>query len=330
MKTALLVYWGILSGIGKDVRIVSRILEANGYGVKRLPTRRREDRRERVGHFLRQAHRLFFPYPLQVHLEQIHREQFRLGHHNFVFINPEWTDVTVFGKMKQMPWILCKTRHGEALCHGLGSTVRYVGFTSEDLLDSVVEKDYKLFLHVAGRSAYKGTRALYNVWARNPQWPKLHILRARINHYGEEEERLGSLPNVEVHEDWMADEDFRTLSNQCGVHLCPSEMEGFGHTLMEGMSTGAILVATNGSPMNELVRPERGFLVEAKETGRNFMSPRYAVSEEALEQTITKILEKPERECRELGRAARCFYEANDAAFRCRMQELVEEINSRG
>ena len=109
MKTALLVYWGILSGTGKDVRIVSRILEESGYCVRRLPTLRREDHLERVGHFLKQAHRLFFPYPLQVHLEQIHREQFRLGSQNVVFINPEWTDDTVFrkrdmGRSSAMAW----------------------------------------------------------------------------------------------------------------------------------------------------------------------------------------------------------------------------------
>lgn len=327
MKQALLVYWGILSGTGKDVRIVTGLLQESGYEVQQLPTQRREDRFERIRHFMRQVPRLFLPYKIQVHLEQIHREQFRLGRWNLVFINPEWTDASVFRKMKHAPWILCKTRHALQLCDGLGPTVRYLGFTSEDQWDPAVEKDYRLFLHVAGQSDYKGTRVLHSVWSHHPEWPKLHILYSNVNHYGEEREPLPPLSNVEVHGKWIADEDFRKLSNRCGVHLCPSEMEGFGHTLMEGMSTGAILVTTDGPPMNELVRPDRGVLVEAKETGRNFMSPRFSVKEEALEAAVGSLLQKSEEERRRLGQASRQYFLTNDAAFRQRFRDFLAELD---
>ncbi len=327
MREAVFLYWGIQSGTGKDFRVLAPLLEEK-YVIKRIPTRRREDRIERVGHFLQQSHRLFFPYELQVHLEQIHREQFRFGKSNLVFINPEWTDPRVFRKMSQVPWILCKTRHAFDLCQDLGSTVHYTGFTSEDFLDESVSKDFGVFLHVAGKNDYKGSQLLYDLWAKHPEWPQLHMCRSPFNHYGERKESLPTRSNVVVHEEWMADKDFLELCNRCGIHLCPSEMEGFGHTLMEGMSTGAIVVTTDGQPMNEIVRPDRGVLVEAEEIGRNFMSPRYTVKEKALEAAVANLLEKPEEECRQLGQASRQYFLSNDAAFRQRFRDFLLKLDS--
>ena len=40
--------------------------------------------------------------------------------------------------------------------------------------------------------------------------------------------------------DYIDDAELRTLQNRHLFHLCPSETEGFGHHLVEGMSCGAI------------------------------------------------------------------------------------------
>jgi len=55
-----------------------------------------------------------------------------------------------------------------------------------------------------------------------------------------------------------------------GIHLCPSEREGYGLYIAEAMAAGALVIATNHPPMNELVTNATGLLIEPE---RAFSQP---------------------------------------------------------
>ena len=79
--------------------------------------------------------------------------------------------------------------------------------------------------------------------------------------------------NINYFAKYVDDDELRLVQNRHGVHLCPSEAEGFGHTLVEAMSCGAVVITTDGPPMNEMVTPDRGALVRYGRTGRQRPGP---------------------------------------------------------
>ena len=114
----------------------------------------------------------------------------------------------------------------------------------------------------------------------------------------------------------LDDARLRYLQNAHTFHICPSEAEGFGHVLMEGLSVGAVLVTTDGAPMNELVTRGRGLLIPPARIGTLNLSPQYFVDVDGIETAIAHALALDEAQCAAFGAAARLHFEQADAAFR--------------
>src|SRR5690606_2071978 len=122
-----------------------------------------------------------------------------------------------------------------------------------------------------GKSPVKGTEAVLEAWRRHPEWPGLVVVQTSRH------ARAGTVPagNIDHRVGRMPNDELRWLQNACRFHLSPSEAEGFGHCLVEGMSVGAVILTTDGEPMNELVRPGRGLLIEPARVGTLGLARRH-------------------------------------------------------
>lgn len=217
--------------------------------------------------------------------------------------------------------VFCKSRHAVEVFRGLHDSVHHLGFTSPDRRDPAVKPDYGRFLHLAGGSALKGTDTVLELWSRHPEWPTLTLVFHR------RDALPASVPaNVELIDEYLPDDVLRRLQNRCGIHLCPSLSEGWGHYIGEALSCGAVTLATDGPPMNELVRPERGVLVAWSESEPRKLGTNFYVDPDALEAAVERVLVLPEEGKADLGRAARAWFEENDARFRARLRELWESL----
>jgi len=321
-----LVYWASGSGIAKDIKILERELTNLGYRVHHIVTRDRRSKQERILRFLLQLPRLLVRRDLQVHVEQIHREQFRFGKKNILLPNPEITDSDLFRKINEHPIVFCKSRRSVQLFKAMGLKTVYTGFTSDDNLNTDHEKDFRRFLHLAGASNFKGTDTVYDVWSKHSSWPRLTIIRTLKDCYGNPRRSLKSTGNIEVIEQWIPSEDLSRHQNMCGIHLCPSEMEGFGHYILEGLSTGSIVVTTNAAPMNELVDETCGYCVDANHKGKSYMEDRWTVDPHALEVCIENIVAMPDSELRKLGDASRARFEKLNNAFPGNLKIALNEV----
>lgn len=319
------VYWNSGAGIAHDVSLMEELFSHVGVRVHHVVTRDRGCRLERVLKAVRQIRTALWPGGMQIHFEQIHREQLRHGRYNFILPNPEFTDPDVFRKLSRQPVVLCKTRHAQQLFSPLLGSTLYIGFTSRDRMRPGIEKDYRQFLHVGGLSDFKGTVRLAELWASQPSWPRLTIVRASRDRNGKARAPLPAAPNIRLIAEWISDESLCELQNQCGVHICPSETEGFGHYIMEAMSCGSAVITTDGPPMNELVGPRNGFLVQGQSGRPSFMSRTYLFDPDAMKRAVEAIGNLSTDTLAQMGQSGRRRYLRMDADFRGRIKILLHQ-----
>jgi hypothetical protein len=253
-----------------------------------------------------------------VFLERVTRRWLRSARTFVLIPNQERYPRRLVSDLRHVDHIFCKSAHAHEIFSRHHHSVHLLGFTSADRSLPTVSPDYERFFHLGGGSAAKGTLPLLELWSRHPQWPLLTVVwhrRDRVPHLP---------PNVHLISDYLADDELRELQNACGIHLCPSVSEGWGHYIVEAMSCRAVTVVTNGAPMNELVRPGRGVLVDAARTQPRKLGYDHFVDTTLLCRAIEQLISAPDREKETLGLAARSWYEQNDSEFRRRLKNLWE------
>jgi glycosyltransferase involved in cell wall biosynthesis len=129
--------------------------------------------------------------------------------------------------------------------------------------------------------------------------------------------------NIDHRIGYLHDREIQQLQNRHAFHAFPSEMEGFGHSLMEAMSVGAVTLATDGAPMNELVQPQHGCLVMPTRSTTKDLSPRYFVDVAGIEEGVTRMLQLDETAVRTMSAAAQAHFQRADLEFRRRLPAAV-------
>lgn len=259
-------------------------------------------------------------FDLNLMLERVRPEYFALARRNALMPNPEWFAEEERRWLGGVDCVFAKTRHAQPLFEALGCRSVFTGFTSFDRRRIEVPRE-AAFFHLGGRSVNKGSQALVDLWLRKPAWPVLTMVqRATL-----------SLPprlpdNLRLLDGYLDDAELGVLQNRHLFHLCPSETEGFGHHLVEGLSVGAIVLTTDAPPMNELVTPERGMLVAPNRSGTQRLATTWFVDPVALESAIERLLTLDQATLTQLGANARAWWEGNDRGFGERIAAAVTSL----
>lgn len=251
-----------------------------------------------------------------VHLERAHPGWFRAASETWLIPNQERFPRRQIGRLKHVDRVLAKSRHAEAIFRGLGVETVYLGFSSPDRRMSGVSKDFNRFFHLAGGSTLKGTEDVLAAWERHPEWPELFLIQKQAN----TPQKVP--PNVNLVSGYMDDRALQVLQNGCGVHLCPSRSEGWGHHILEGLSTGSVVVTTGAAPMNEHVDASCGVLVPFARSEPRHLGTNYFVDAAAFDAVIEQIIAMPDAQKQGLGLAARRRFEDIDTRFTERVAEI--------
>jgi len=309
---ALLISRSTGVGLDRDVEILESSLRAAGLSP--------EVRRPRgISLWAR-----FLPPPGPrlplVFVERIHPRWLSHGQPRFLVPNQERFPRRHLARLKHVDHVLCKTAHARERFAPHHPSVHHLGFTSRDLLLANPEPDYRRFLHLAGRSTLKGTEDLLALWAGRPDWPPLVLVI---------DPRNAPAPppaNVQQVDRRLDTRELRELQNRCGIHLCPSRSEGWGHYLVEAASCRAVVLTTDGPPMNEIITPARGVLVRCSRSEPRHLGTNYYVDRESLAGAVDSLLERSPAQLAALGAAARAWFEENDRRFRTRSPLLLQSL----
>lgn len=330
-------------GLQTDADLLQRALESVGCQVERMPVSVWSDAKavwsfryarikrlipDAVVRFLDrlQVRLLGVGKPrtdLQIHLESIAVEHLAAGKVNWIFPNQEWVRPQHLGFFRFIDRVLVKTEEGMRALSAHHGDIRMTGF-SNPLAEVLPKADENLdrfsrFLHVAGRNRKKGSVPLVEAWRRHPEWPVLNMVI-------DDTQPLEPIPdNVKI---WThpSDEQLAQLRAENGIVLAPSEVEGYGHILLEGMAFSGLVVTTDAAPMNELIRPQRGMLMPWERKEPFDLGMRYFVNADAVEKAVTQILNTPPMVLRAKAQAGRNWVRFNHQAFLNNISQEIQEL----
>ena len=296
-------------GLSRDADILRQALEGIGIQAVALDKRKRSwmDRLRR-----REVAELV------IHLERVHPAWLGAASRHVLIPNQERFPKRHLGRLRRVDRVLAKTRHAQEIFAGLGADSTCLGFTSPDRYDPAVPRDGKRFFHLAGGSTLKGTEDILALWATHPEWPELVLVQKQAN-------APESVPsNVTLRCGYLDDDALKQLQNACGVHLCPSRSEGWGHNIVEAMSCGAVVVTTDAPPMNEHVTADCGVLVPTRRSEPRHLGRNFFVDPSALETTVAQLVTASPDAAKSLGIKARERFEELNRGFVARLRAVFD------
>ncbi len=100
---------------------------------------------------------------------------------------------------------------------------------------------------------------------------------------------------MELVDRYLDDGELKVLQNSCGIHLCPSLSEGWGHYIVEAMSCAAVTVTTAAPPMDELVTPERGITVPVFRSEPRHLGTNFYVDPAEMTAAVERVIAMPDK-----------------------------------
>lgn len=259
------------------------------------------------------------PADINIFLAQFKSNWFPEARLNWFIPNAECC-VATLNELQQFDLILCKTKASLEIYRKLCEHTYYLGFTSIDRHQPSVVKDFSMHLHVAGKSRMKGTDEVLKAWKSHPGLPNLIV----IKHKHEITEKIYIPKNVKLITKRIPNRSLLTLQNQCGVHLCPSKTEGFGHYLMEAMSAEAVILTTDAPPMNEFIK-DRRCLVKYSKTGKKKYATTYTVDDQDLARKVKALRQLSYDELQRIGQHNREEYLRRAEEFKQDFETLLNK-----
>ena len=173
--------------------------------------------------------------------------------------NPEWTYKTWEPYAKSMDEIWVKTREAEKLFAQWvpAEKIRYIGWTSIDKMRPETKNYWKAIVPV-GKNVWRNPRPIiqtYMAIKRND--PSLYASLPELNIvYDPAAMALPEVPEeftakIKLHTT-LSEKDYDALLHECGLCICLSAAEGFGHAVNEAMSAGCMLLLNPIDAFREL------------------------------------------------------------------------------
>jgi hypothetical protein len=274
-----------------------------------------------------------------IFIEVINPSLFAYARKNIWIPNIEWTYRNWEPYMGMVDEIWVKTREAEEVFAKLTeTTIRNIGWTSIDKgWDTTIKKNYHKAFVPVGKNIYRHPRPILQAYMRakenNPtlydKLPVLHVVYSPDHLQVTVPESIQD--KVIVKAEVMKDTEYDELLKECGLCVCTSLAEGFGHAVNEAMSVGCNLIL---SP----IRPFVDDLVGEVQTGVEYCEKLNSqeqtdcigtlvdVSIQSICDALERFVNTPFKEKRSSSEVIRQVYETRHKTWVTNMKGLLPTI----
>lgn len=189
---------------------------------------------------------------MNVFLEVLNPSLFTYAARNVLIPNPEWTYKTWIPYLASLDEIWCKTQEAVEIFKDLHPNVKYIGWTS--IAKGIPEKkNFHKALVLTGKNIYRHPQLIVDAYAlavaKDTKLPELHIVYDGTRLRVDVPEVLSS--KIVLYSSTLKQGEYDLLVQECGLAICCSGAEGFGHAVNEAASTGSILLLNDILPFKE-------------------------------------------------------------------------------
>ena len=210
----------------------------------------------KVPHMFPQCHEA----DLNFFLEVINPSLFAYARKNIWIPNPEWTYKSWIPYAEMVDEIWVKTHEAEDIFKAITTKpVKYIGWSSIDKVwnpDKDRKNYYKAIVPV-GKNIYRNPKPLFQAYMKIKETdtsfysklPTLYLVYSPDHLAIKVPDEIES--KVEVKAGVLKETEFDDLMKECGLCVCLSLSEGFGHVVNEAMSAGCHLLLSPIRPFTE-------------------------------------------------------------------------------
>lgn len=248
--------------------------------------------------------------------------------------NPEWTYKTWIPYISMMDAIWVKTREAEEIFKQHTNKVRYIGWTSIDKIFHE-KKDYRKAIVLVGKNPYRNPKPLLKAYydlLKTPdvyaKLPELHIPRnpREIEFFVPDEIKS----KVTLY-DTLSESEYDKLLHECGLAICLSNCEGFGHAVNEAMSAGCNLLLSNIEPFIELASDSQDVLWGSAHQTMDHpdcMATLVDTSSKSVRHCLLEWIDRPLSQRKKISNYMRTLYEKRHMSFIQTFSCPVSEFDS--
>jgi len=273
---------------------------------------------------------------VNIFIEIVNPSLFVYAARNIWIPNHEWTYRSWQPYLKMVDEIWVKTHEAEEIFSQMSSNVRYIGWTSIDQSMSE-KKNYSKAIVLVGKNVFRMPKQLLRAYARiqkedsqfYKKLPELNIPydAERLVVYSPPEiaDKVKLMPKV------LKEGEYSELLKECGLAVCVSGSEGFGHAINEAMSSGCNLMLSPIKPFRELTEDSRAVLWMAELESIPHPDCFGTILDVSLESIIASLktyVDRNVREKQEISKEMRRQYEDRHEVFVEGMKRFLSNLDT--
>ena len=271
---------------------------------------------------------------VNVFVEVVNPAMFTFARVNIWVPNPEWTYQTWFPYAGMVDQIWVKTQEAVGLFEAIPgcAPVHYVGWTSIDKKYNP-EKNFSKGIVTVGKNIWRHPKPLVQAYMRiqqkNPALyaalPSLTIVHAPAH------VKVAPMPEsvadkLTLVSEVLTENEYDALLRECGLAVCLSVAEGFGHAVNEAMSTGCTLLLTPITPFLELTKSAFWTSTSKSVPHPQCMGTLEDTDVESVIEALKCYVDTADRDLKSISDGCRKQYEDRHAEFVERMAKQIDTL----